>query len=141
MINQVMRGAETEMLVASKLIQKGANISFPISHHNEYDMIADINNHLIKIQVKRAFIINSHGKEYLAIGTKRQMTRKSSVSRIRTKEYSDYGYDFLIACDVENQDFWIIPREYTIKYKSQIYLTTEHTIQFKNKWSVIGMIE
>ena len=61
-MNTVSRGAVAEMLVASELLKLDFNISMPVNHHSEYDLIADTGNKLVKIQVKRAYKTKNKGK-------------------------------------------------------------------------------
>lgn len=136
-MSTISRGVEVELLVASILTQNGISVSLPVSHDNEYDIVADNGNNLLKIQVKRAFWIKNKDRDYLCVETKRQMTRHSDSIKIPKKDYSIKGYDFLITCDIENNDFWIIPREVTKEYKSQIYLNIDKLFTYKDNWSLL----
>lgn len=98
-------------------------------------MICDVGNELIKIQVKRAFKIKNKGIDYLGVGCKRQMTSRG-VNKIRTQKYSNIGYDFLIICDVDNRDYWVISRN-DVGNKSQIYVTSKNYLKYKNNFSIL----
>lgn len=52
MINTHFRGKTTELLVATAFIKRGYQVSQPLVSDSRYDFIVDINNKLIRIQVK-----------------------------------------------------------------------------------------
>ena len=65
MKNTIARGSEAELMVSLVAVQQGFNVSIPLNHHSEYDMILDSGKKLHRIQVKRAFETNSHGYKRL----------------------------------------------------------------------------
>ena len=135
--NRVARGSEAELIVATYAVKNGFVVSFPISHSSEYDLIID-NGKLSRIQVKRAYKVNNHGKEVLCVETRRILVKHSGLKGAVSSRYSEKGYDFLVAVDCDNNCFWVIPKSATDEYKAQIYLTTEKMIQYKDKWSVLN---
>ena len=50
------KGLITEMEVALKLIKMGYQVSQPLNADSKYDFIVDVNNQLIRIQVKTAHL-------------------------------------------------------------------------------------
>lgn len=50
------KGTITELNVASYLLSLGFNVSQPFTQDSKYDLIVDVNNHLIRLQVKTARI-------------------------------------------------------------------------------------
>lgn len=50
------KGTITELNVASYLLSLGFNVSQPLTQDSKYDLIVDVNNHLIRLQVKTARI-------------------------------------------------------------------------------------
>lgn len=131
MSHSIKRGVTAEMLVASKLSELGLDISFPISHLTQYDIIYDNGNKLYKIQVKRAFNLKNKNYTYRSI----DCGRKKSEGNI-TGKYSEYGFDFMIICDIDSNDFWIIPRV-IIGNKKQVYATSKSYNQYKNNFVVL----
>lgn len=134
-MNTVLRGAVAEMLVAAELLKLDFNISMPINHHSEYDLIADTGNKLVRIQVKRAYKTKNKGYESLCVETRRVLVKHSGEKGSVVSRYSECGYDYLIACDVDNNNFWIMPKSFTDKYKAQIYLGKSKEC-FKNEWII-----
>lgn len=135
--NRVARGSEAELIVATYAVKNGFVVSLPISHSSEYDLIVD-NGKLSRIQVKRAYKVNNHGKEAICVETRRILVKHSGTKRSVAGRYSDNGYDYLIAVDCDNDCFWIIPKIVTNGYKAQIYLNTEKMNQYKNEWAVLS---
>jgi hypothetical protein len=48
------QGEQSEVAVASELMRKGYGVSFPFGHEHQYDLIADRDGELYRIQVKTA---------------------------------------------------------------------------------------
>ena len=140
MKNTVARGTEAELIVATKAVKNGFAVSMPISHSSEYDLIIDSGD-LHRIQVKRAYKQNNHGKEVLCVETRRILVKHSGARGSVAGKYSEDGYDYLIAVDCDNDDFWIIPRSVAATYKAQIYLTSKKAMMFKNKWDKMAAEE
>lgn len=46
------KGITTEIFVAAKLLQLGYNVSQPFCQDSKYDLIVDVNNKLLRLQVK-----------------------------------------------------------------------------------------
>jgi hypothetical protein len=137
MRNTVARGAEVELIVATKAVRDGFTVSMPISHNSEYDLVIDAGK-LNRIQVKRAYRVNNHGKSVLCVETRRILVRHSGKRGSVAKRYSDDGYDFLIAHDCESGFSWVIPHEVAQQYKAQIYLETPRIERFKEQWTVLA---
>lgn len=48
------KGITTEMYVAAHLLSLGYNVSQPLCQDSKYDLIVDVNNKLLRLQVKTA---------------------------------------------------------------------------------------
>lgn len=134
--NRVARGTEAEMMVATRAVKNGFTVCTPLSHASEYDLIID-SGKLHRIQVKRAYEVNNHGTKVLCIETRRILVKHSGKKGSVAGSYSIDGYDYLIAVDCDNDNYWIIPKCETSQYKAQIYLTSKQE-KFKNQWSLLG---
>ena len=86
-----------------------------------------------------ASLLHDHGKEVLCVETRRILVKHSGARGSVAGKYSEDGYDYLIAVDCDNDDFWIIPRSVAATYKAQIYLTSKKAMMFKNKWDKSGI--
>jgi hypothetical protein len=136
-MNTIARGTVAELMVSVELSKKEMTVCLPLNHNSEYDLVADTENGLRKIQVKRAYSVDNHGTKVLCVETRRILVKHSGKKGSVAGKYSDNGYDFLIACDVDNHNFWIIPRDKTAQYKAQIYLT-KGMEQYLNQWILLG---
>lgn len=136
MKNTIARGSEAELLVSLAATQKGFAVSSPLTHHSEYDLIIDAGN-LNRVQVKRAYEVNNHGTKVLCVETRRILVKHSGKKGSVARQYSENGYDYLIAVDCENNRFWIIHKSQAAKFKAQIYLG-EKMNKFLEQWDVLG---
>ena len=133
-MNTISRGTVAELLVATELSKKELTVCLPLNHNSEYDLIVDNKKELKKIQVKRAYQVNNHGTKVLCVETRRILVKHSGKKGSVARRYSNKGYDYLIACDVDNNNFWIIPKKIADNYKAQIYLTSKMEV-YKNQWA------
>lgn len=128
MNNRIQRGNVAELAVASEASKRGYVVCLPISHNSHYDLIID-NGTLNRIQVKRVYKVNNHGSSVRCVEGRRIHSKQRWA-------YPEDSYDFLLACDVDTNDIWIIPFETTAKYKAQIYLDSKE--EYRNQWSLLG---
>ncbi len=138
-MNTLARGTEAELLVAAYCAKNGLVVSFPMNHSTEYDLIVDTPLGLKKLQIKRAYSYNNHGYPQLCVETRRILVKHSGKKGSVARKYSDNGYDFLIACEIDTQTFWIIPKDVANNYKAQLYLKTKKMLNFVNQWSLLGV--
>ena len=137
-MNTIARGTVAELAVAKKLAEQNIVVSLPLSHSSSYDLIADSDG-LKRVQVKRAYKVNNHGKEQFCVETRRILVKHSGKKGSIARSYEPDSFDFLVAVDVENDDYWIIPFEITTEYKAQIYLRTAKMDNYKNQWVLMGI--
>ena len=128
-MNRIQRGDIAEMVVATEALKNDFTVSMPISHNSRYDLIID-NGILHKVQVKRVYSVNNHGKQVRCVESKR-------ISNKGRQCYEEGSYDYLFACDVDTNDIWILPFNLSSKYKAQIYLDSKE--EYKNKWNLLGV--
>ena len=130
MNTRTQRGNVAEFIFATEALKKGFTVSLPVTHNSHYDLVIDNGVGLRKVQVKRAYKVNNHGKEMLCVESKRIVGKK----RV---DYPEGGYDVLVAMNADTNDFWIIPYSAAKDFKAQIYLDTERGTRFKNDWSLL----
>jgi len=135
-MNTIARGTVAELLVSAELSKLGLTVCLPLNHNSEYDLVVDTGKHLRKIQVKRAYEVNNHGTKVLCVETRRILVKHSGKKGSVAGKYSDNGYDYLVACEVDSNKFWIIPREKTAQFKAQIYLTKDME-QYLSQWNLL----
>lgn len=138
-MNTLARGTEAELLVAAFCAKYGLVVSFPMNHSSEYDLIVDTALGLKKLQIKRAYKYDNHGYPQLCVETRRILVKHSGKKGSVARACSDDGYDFLIACDMDTNTFWIIPKMIASNYKAQLYLKTKKLAEYVNQWSLLGV--
>ena len=114
-------------------------VSLPIGNNAPYDLIADVNGVLFRIQVKTAWLddkkaIKCAGSRLITTNT------KTAIVRFYKKE------DFDIAAVVYNEDIYFIPVDVFIEYKSCFHLiplrknSAKHDLsEYKNNWAIFGL--
>lgn len=83
---------------------------------------------LHRIQIKRVYRVNNHGTIMRCVEGRR-------IHSNQRWSYPADSYDFLMACDVDSNDIWIIPFKKATSYKAQIYLDSKN--EYKNQWSLL----
>lgn len=118
----IRRGTVTELLVASHLTSIGCSVSLPISHNQDYDMIADGGQFVVsRIQVKRCFRSDSSS------GYRIDMAHGKGG-----KTYTKNSFDYLATITPDNKWIYIIPiQEVQNKYKLRVY--GDDTIPYQQK--------
>lgn len=137
-MNTIARGQVAELALAKELTVRGLMVSIPLNHSGEYDLVVDTGIRLLRIQCKRAYGVNSHGKNIMCVETRRILVKHSGEKGSIARRYSDSGYDILVAYDPESNTFWMIPKETANEYKAQIYLHTKIMDGYKNQWFLLG---
>lgn len=100
MLNSHFIGEITEQQVALEFLKQGILISKPLVQSSRYDFIADINNHLYKIQVKTGTFKED---SYLEFATSTSHTNTQGTLNL---SYSANDVDFF-ATMYENQCYLI----------------------------------
>ena len=75
MLNTHFQGKTTEMQVALAFIQRGYQVSQPLVSDSRYDFIIDINNKLIRLQVKTCRVFEEDGYIDFATSTSHTNTQ------------------------------------------------------------------
>ena len=127
MNNRIQRGSIAELTVIIEALKRGYIVSSPISHNSHYDLIIDDGKKILRCQIKRAFTVKDL-KEYIC-----WVVEGRRISGGKVYKYPDNSYDFLIACKVDEKEFWIIPKEEADKYKTMVYLGKKLE-EYKNNW-------
>lgn len=82
------KGITTEMYVAAYLLSLGYNVSQPLCQDSKYDLIVDVNNHLLRLQVKTA----RQEKEGSIIFNCRSTTKNSITHKSRSYQVDEIDY-------------------------------------------------
>jgi hypothetical protein len=89
-----VRGEVSEMKVAVKLLNEGCRVSDTIGHSHPYDLIADTDGRLLKIQVKTA---------------KHRNRRKYDIKLQNPGKYTEENVDLFAGYAVGEDDVFFIP--------------------------------
>ena len=82
------KGITTELYVASYLLSLGYNVSQPFCQDSKYDLIVDVNNKLLRLQVKTARI----SSESSIVFNCRSTTKNSQTNKSRSYKIDEVDY-------------------------------------------------
>lgn len=93
MLNTHFQGKITEMQVALAFINRGYQVSQPLIADSRYDFIVDVNNHLIRLQVKTCRVFENDG--YIDFATSSSHTNShGTINHSYTEQEIDYFATF-----------------------------------------------
>lgn len=110
-----------------KLTQKGIVVSIPFIQNIKYDLVAEINGELKKVQVKTTIQKNKNKNRNYIVNLKTCGGNKSG-QKIRNRDVNDYDYLFVL-CD--NEESFFIPK---VQITSNTTLTI--TKEISDLWKV-----
>lgn len=128
-------GVRGELLVAEKLISKGWAVSLPVGDNDPFDIIANREGKIRRIQVKTTLGIHEyptsrpHYQFQLAKG-------KSSKTR-----YNGGQIDFFVCCALDSLRFWVIPLTETGTVTAKIYSGTGNKSRFAKFEDAWGLLD
>lgn len=105
-----IQGEESEMKVALDLIDNGCRVAYTHGHTHPYDLIADRDGELLKIQVKTA---------------KHLRTRKHSIELSDAKKYDAKDVDLFAGYARKEDDVFYVPNEEMGKRASVTFTSPE----------------
>lgn len=82
------KGTSTEIFVAAYLLNLGYNVSQPFCQDSKYDLIVDVNNKLLRLQVKTSRLTNNNSIEFNC----RSTTKNSKTNKSRRYEDNEIDY-------------------------------------------------
>lgn len=85
------KGAITELQVATHLLSLGYNVSQPLTQDSKYDLIVDVNNKLIRLQVKTARKTSATTGESIVFNCR---STTNNVRECRQRRYSSEEIDY-----------------------------------------------
>ena len=95
------KGITTEMYVAAYLLSLGYNVSQPMCQDSKYDLIVDVNDKLLRLQVKTARLSDNNS----IIFNCRSTTKNSRTNKSRA--YSKNEIDFFAT--YWNHQVYLVP--------------------------------
>jgi len=125
------------------LAKKINNILKPININSPYDFIIDINNNLLRIQIKSTWSERKTGNKNFSTKEK----YKIGLSSDKHKKYPVNSFDFLIAYIGDFDIWYIIPSHLIINMNSFNVYPTDNYVKstrdagkfeiFKNNWDIL----
>ena len=125
-----LRGDIAEQAAVLQALNKGWGVLKPVGDRLPYDLVFDVNNVLVKIQVKYAWFDNAR-KNYV-IDTRRTKTNRRQMIRAT---YSVEDFDFALVYIDDLNLFYVFPVDIFISYGSEIHLVEAAKRQRKPKSS------
>ncbi len=134
-----LKGDIAEQMVILKSLKKGWGVSVPIGDRLPYDLILDVEDKLLKIQVKSAWFDAS--KKNFVVDKRRTKTNRRKLVR---DSYKESDFDFAILVIEKLEVYYIMPVEVFISYGSEIHLVESNkrqrkpkSWQFREAWNLI----
>lgn len=139
-MDKKLKGDIAETSVIAKCVKLGYKVCIPVGDRFSYDLVLDINNKLLKIQVKSAYICVDGSVK--CCGARRTLTNRTIV---KYKTYDKGDFDFVIVYNPHTDDYYIIPEDIFLLSSSQYSLIpagTQREIkgnpeQYKNNWKLL----
>jgi len=139
-ISTKWKGDLAEQMVVVEAMKMGIDVSIPVGDRLTYDLIFDVNNSLLRIQVKCAWF-DKCSNNYI---TDTRMC-KTNRKNYRFEKYSNNDFDFAIIVVMENNSFYIMPSDVFNLYKSSVTLAefekrqrSPRSLQYKNAWYLLS---
>ncbi len=112
-----LKGDIAEQAVILRLLELGWAVAKPIGDRLPYDLIADINGQLVRLQVKSAWLDNRHQNYFVDV------RRTKTNRRVMIRElYTARDFDFALVYIPEKNIFYVFPVEVFIGYGSTVSL-------------------
>jgi len=129
-----------EYSVITALLKRGFKVLKPIGDRLPYDLAIDLDNKLIRIQVKSAWFDTK--KHIYCVDVRRTKTNRRCMRRDR---YSSEDFDFAILHIASLGVFYVIPFSAFNSYSSTICLVESakrqrkpQSAQFREKWDLLS---
>ena len=125
-----LKGDIAEQATILKALTKSWGVLKPVGDRLPYDLVLDVENVLVKIQVKSAWF-DENRKNYV-VDTRRTKTNRRQMIR---SNYSITDFDFAIIYIEDINIFYVFPVQDFISYSSEIHLVETEKRQRKPKSS------
>jgi PD-(D/E)XK endonuclease len=134
-----LKGDIAEQAVILAALKRGWSVAKPIGDRMPYDLIFDINNSLLKIQVKSAWF--DEGRKNFVVDTRRTKTNRRQMIR---QNYSPKDFDFALIYIQDLDIFYVIPSDVFISYGSELHLVEAdkrqrkpRSAEYREAWQLI----
>lgn len=129
-INSSSIGSAAEFAVAVAAMEYGFPVSQPLGCYAHYDLIMDVNNTLIKVQVK-SLHKNGSGLRCPCTRTIRNRNRYEVIG------YSNHDFDFAAGYFKETKEVFIVPFDIFTSSKTSYCLSQKQQNIYRNAWHLL----
>jgi len=105
-ISKQVKGIAAELVASSYFVQRGYQVSVPVSKFGEYDLILDDGHSLSRVQVKTVYWDNSKKRYLLSCVTSHI---RKSPEKNRNKKYTLTSFDWLVGICLDTGHIYQIP--------------------------------
>ena len=137
-MNTKLKGDIAEQAVILFVLKKGWGVLTPLGDRLAYDLVLDINDKLIRLQVKSAWFDKK--TENYVVDVRRTKTNRRIMRR---EYYSDNDFDFAVVY-LSDDLYYVFPAEVFNSYGSEIHLVEASRRQrkpksaaYRNAWELI----
>jgi len=137
-MNTKLKGDIAEQAVILFALKKGWGVLTPLGDRLAYDLVLDINDKLIRLQVKSAWFDKK--TENYVVDVRRTKTNRRIMRR---EYYSDNDFDFAVVY-LSDDLYYVFPAEVFNSYGSEIHLVEASRRQrkpksaaYRNAWELI----
>ena len=127
-LGKIEKGYLGSLIVEQKLLRNGFNIFKPSMENGKVDMIIEKDNVYYKLQIKTVIKPKDRGS-YIPV-------RKTCNNRTgsRTYLYTAEEIDYFVGVDLDTEDVYMMPVEFSSQYKGSISLgaAEEYKNNFEN---------
>lgn len=122
----IEKGYLGSLLVEQKFIENGFNLFKPVLENSKVDLIVEKDNTYIKLQIKTVQV-EKDGRKIIPM-------RKIShnMGEYKIKLYTKEDIDYFIGVDLDAKDLYILPVDFSTKYKSSISINS--CVNYKNNF-------
>lgn len=124
-------GSAAELAVATQAMHRGFDVAQPFGMYSKYDLIVDVNDVLIKLQVKS---LSKRSKEGILTCCSKRTIRNRNV--YGTAAYRSQDFDFAACYFRPTQEIFIVPFDV---FTSVIYFSLSKTRQdlYREAWHLL----
>ena len=113
----IEKGYLGSLIFEKKLIANGWNVFKPVLENGKVDMIIEKNNKYLKIQIKTV-----QKTKYNKAIPLRKISH--NMGEYKIKRYTKEDIDYFVGVDVDTEDIYILPIDFSSKYSTSISITS-----------------
>ena len=129
-MGNIEKGYLGSLIVEKQFIKNGFNVFKPSMENGKVDIIIEKNYVYLKLQIKTVQL-SKDGK----IIPVRKISH--NMGEYKISKYTSLDIDYFIGVDIETEDIYIIPIEFSSKYKSAISINK--VISYKNNFNLMEL--